>query len=209
MSTPTYDERVEAAANEVWQEADGTLLACLVPGKQWAAFLRGEPLDWDAPTIVRPLRRVLLADGQLDPALAAAGVPELVAENERLRADLVRAKTVVNDEEARLRTENGRLREAVNRKHGEPLDEVYEVEGIDLVRTNLRTLRADLDAAKATLAEVRRFADEWGMTSTEEVDHLAMWERLTAILDRATKDTGVAGDLSDSGAPTVLSGEGE
>lgn len=58
----------EALAGEVWQESDGVLLLCMVPGKTWRSF--SETVPWDAPGIAYPLTRLVLADGSLD--LAAA-----------------------------------------------------------------------------------------------------------------------------------------
>lgn len=60
----------EARAGEVWQEADNVLLLCVAPGVMWGDF-RGDRFAWDAPTIARPLRRLLDADGNLVAALAA------------------------------------------------------------------------------------------------------------------------------------------
>jgi hypothetical protein len=54
-----------AVAGEVWQESDGCLLTVIVPGESWAAFQRGPLLDWHAPTIARPLRRLLDPKGRL------------------------------------------------------------------------------------------------------------------------------------------------
>lgn len=53
-----------ALAGEVWQETDGVLLLCVVPGETWGD-LRGERVPWDAPLIARPLRRLLDTQGQL------------------------------------------------------------------------------------------------------------------------------------------------
>lgn len=52
----------KATAGEVWQEADNVILLCVEPGVSWRDF-NGESVSWDAPTIARPLRRLLDSKG--------------------------------------------------------------------------------------------------------------------------------------------------
>ena len=54
----------EPMAGEVWQEADGVLLLCIEPNVAWRDF-RGMNVPWNAPTIARPLRRLLDAEGRV------------------------------------------------------------------------------------------------------------------------------------------------
>lgn len=56
----------DALAGEVWQEADNVLLLCVEPGKTWQDF-NGAKFPWDAPTVARPLRRLLDWAGNLAP----------------------------------------------------------------------------------------------------------------------------------------------
>lgn len=56
----------DALAGEVWQEADNVLLLCVEPGKTWQDF-NGQRFPWDAPTVARPLRRLLDRAGNLAP----------------------------------------------------------------------------------------------------------------------------------------------
>lgn len=80
--TPDAEQgaEVEAERGDVWQEADGVLLLCVQPGVEWQDF-RGDRFPWDAPTITRPLRRLLDAKGNLD--------ARLIAEAERRGAERV------------------------------------------------------------------------------------------------------------------------
>jgi hypothetical protein len=72
----------EAVAGEVWQEADNVLLLCVVPGETWGDF-RGDRFAWDAPTITRPLRRLLDKDGNLAARAGAADPQQKVTENDQ------------------------------------------------------------------------------------------------------------------------------
>lgn len=56
----------DALAGEVWQEADNVLLLCVEPGVTWQDF-NGQQFPWNAPTVVRPLRRLLDRAGNLAP----------------------------------------------------------------------------------------------------------------------------------------------
>lgn len=73
MSAWQSDES-EALAGEVWQESDNVLLLCVQPGVQWQDF-NGHRFPWDAPTIARPLRRLLDRAGNLAPEYGKTRAP--------------------------------------------------------------------------------------------------------------------------------------
>ncbi len=62
----TQSAEKDAVAGEVWQEADNVLLLCVIPNRVWQDF-NGQRVRWDAPTIARPLRRLLDRAGNLAP----------------------------------------------------------------------------------------------------------------------------------------------
>jgi len=58
------EPEADAIAGEVWQEADNVLLLCVIPNRVWQDF-NGQRFPWDAPTVARPLRRLLDRAGNL------------------------------------------------------------------------------------------------------------------------------------------------
>ena len=78
----------DAVAGEVWQEDDGVLLLCIVPGLRWRDW-RGADVPWDEPTIARPVRLLLDEWGKLvveDSRLADAWDQGLIAAGESIKA---------------------------------------------------------------------------------------------------------------------------
>lgn len=84
-----------------------------------------------------------------------------------------------------------RLREAVRREHGEPIDEVYTVDGLEIVMGQIHQLRAERDKARrqgVTRFWIDRCAEAAAERDAAIADRKALVDRVRQLADKAIHD---------------------